>query len=311
MKRPRQTETIRTVYSTDRQGQPTQKTSMSITKDITPRGVQWNLLKLPVYIILFWLLILGPIFAVHTTFENGKFILAEDFRILYPDSEFQVITSSVITTPTLTYQDNLHYFLNGGSDFSDSSYSRSLKAPIPSDMTHILSDNLKASFIVFWDTSNNWMTTWYGADVGFGTRLGPIDTNIFEIPSNAGYFAIQSFKSSSSGWQNSPITFAELQTFNPRFQKIVFTDTEIAIVSERSYYDIMENARTAEYLNLFGAIEFVLNLPNLLGESKPLAFIGVQNTFSEILETVTETTRMVGNITFDGLRRLNPIGWRP
>jgi hypothetical protein len=295
MKRPRQTESIRTVYSTDRQGQPTQKTSMSITRDITPRGVQWNVLKLPVYVILFWLLILGPIFAVQTTFENGKVVLADDFRYTLGSSDLNLYDFDHI---------NLSFWSILGDLSSDGTSMRTDVLPIVNGSI-IFDDYTKVTKINWFDGPNNddmiafslidsvtrdWRRLLYWQD---------FSSNIPSIYPGATHFSLD---------------VTNLGDTLPNVSFSDFSNNEVnysLFFPANDYYDIMENARTAEYLNIFGVFEFVLNLPNIFGESKPLAFIGVDNTTSEIWDIVTDITGIVGNITFDGIRRFNPIGWRP
>jgi hypothetical protein len=70
----------------------------------------------------------------------------------------------------------------------------------------------------------------------------------------------------------------------------------------------MENARTAEYLNPFGFINFILDLPQVVGNFKPLQIVGVDNTLGEITDTVNSWRAQIS--PYNWIKYLNPINWR-
>jgi hypothetical protein len=74
-------------------------------------------------------------------------------------------------------------------------------------------------------------------------------------------------------------------------------------VINRSYYDIMENARTAQYANPFEFVTFILSLPSLIADSRPLAFLGINTTTSQMNNAVQQAR----SITTRGIFRLTPI----
>jgi len=131
--------------------------------------------------------------------------------------------SKVYSNPTVNYVNNEHYMSNGANNviFSGSGYARTDKISIPSGFTHIETDNLNNSYVLFWtggSVSHSYSST---SANDYGIYLGRVNTTEFEIPSGVEQVSFQVYYDGTSpGWDNSPVSFTNFQTLNPRFFQI-------------------------------------------------------------------------------------------
>lgn len=253
------------------------KTPSGITKTVS-RGSTWSIVKLPVYVLLTWLLILGPIFAVQTTFENGRVVLAEQFTFQQtPESTITVLNNYdlLFYTDTIWRPDN-------GSEFTSVGDHRTQKVEIINNSV-IIQDFSNIEWINFYNGST--FIGWFGQPNGptFSPYIDDFDN--FYVPNGATHFAIVAVQNNAF-WTIS-VSFSEFQN-NESFYETTITQSAI----DRDYYQIMENARTAEYGNIFSAFEFLLNIPSIISNSQPLAFVGNNNTFSQLWDTITNITSL-------------------
>jgi hypothetical protein len=172
----------------------TTQSRITITRSAPDYRKAIDLLRLPVFMLLFWLLVMAPFFTIMTTVSDGKIILADDFQLL-------TVNDSDLTLYTYTFENGGYLFASGNS-YTD---------------------------------------------------------------------------------------------INGQFRK--------------SYYDIMENARTAQYGNPFEFVNFLLQLPNMVGNSKPLAFLGIDASFSDMNQQVLEIRASGYQGLLDLFKVLNPVRW--
>jgi hypothetical protein len=262
----------------------TQKTtSITRSRDL---GNAIDTLKLPVFVLLFWLLVLAPFFTVMTKFENGQVLLADKFTLTEPSNGFV----------RLDYEVN--YLLNtfidtDGSYLSFSSYTSTEPIQIIADSI-IIEDPLDVTILIFYENST--MIQYSEPQTGL-IISEPV------IPSNATHFALVGYKLDFAPW--TPHVLVSEQDFidnKKEYEGFIFQ-------SGIDYYQIMENARTAEYGNPFEFITFILSLPSLIADSRPLAFLGINTTTSEMNDAVQKARSIttIGNFRLTPI--LNPFRW--
>ncbi len=341
--------------------QPKKFSTPTRTKLIKQKTFTIDLIKLPVFVLLFWLLVMGPFFTTMTKFENGQVLLADDFR-----TEYLEITSgscylsfegpnSLINLGTLG-----SWWSQNGSNFS-----YEMIVDIPSGGGYVINYYNGATGgleLLYNRESKDFITVVYGNDgkeerndltsAGLsGISKLKIEYSNFEIK----YFINDSFISSSNIKNQNPSTFSNLTTdiligalsadglFDMYDLKIyngsnlflhydfsecsgntlndlvnsndatisnaTWNGVPTSTIIDRSYYQIMENARIAEYGNPFEFITFILSLPRLISETKPLAFLGINTTTSEMNDAVQQARSITSLGNFRLAPILNPFRW--
>lgn len=327
------------------------KTPSGITKTVS-RGSTWSLVKLPVYVLLTWLLILGPIFAVQTTFENGQVVLADDFITqkidLIQSGDYSLLFNNVNqnvvfplhtnVTDNFEIEINLEFLtLPSVNDSEVFIYSNG----VSNNGFHIfLINNYSPAFhkIVFLYPGNNFFhSTTHTLNVNTSyeiiasringvtsLQIDGVNQTLGNLGSGFQYPEIPTTESSLNKLTNSQssnfvVNYLKISTNNTPIHEYLFNDgsgtilndnignkdgtiinpnwqltnvSSSTIITTRDYYQIMENARTAEYGNIFSSFEFLLNIPSTISNSKPLSFVGIQNTFSELWDTITNITSL-------------------
>jgi len=269
------------------------------SKVIKQKTFTIDVIKLPVFVLLFWLLVMGPFFTQMTKIENGQVVLADEFT-------FTEIDIPGDQTPyNIQYIQNSVYAGDTDNFFTNSSYNRTNKIDIINNSIFFINYEF-ITVILFWDENDNYLGIYGDDPTDFfkdaGVYLGnrPNEWNNSFIPSNASKFAFQSQSGTLFDYFPRNIPFATFQTIEAESR----TSSIIAV----DYYQIMENARTTEYANPFGFMIFILELPQIIGEFKPLQFVGVDNTVGEITNTINGIRARVSPYNF--LQYLNPVNWR-
>jgi hypothetical protein len=282
----------------------TTQSRITITRSSPNYGKAIDLLKLPVFMLLFWLLVLAPFFTVMTTIQDGKIILADAFNVNYG-----INISPGESLYDITYLNNSLQTIGTGIYGVTTNSEWSFTNKIEIQNNDIIFYGYENVTIIWFYNSNSEIIKTYRSQLisstwPFQTSRPSTWDNSF-IPQDAVYFAFASIKISQTSDANKPdlISFATFQTIEPAYsQQTIF-------VSQNNYYDIMENARTAQYGNPFEFVNFLLQLPNMVGNSKPLAFLGIDASFSDMNQQVLEIRASGYQGLLDLFKVLNPVRW--
>jgi hypothetical protein len=246
---------------------------------------------------MFFLLLLlsAPFFIIQTKNDATGRVLADDFKQLsYFVQEDELYN--------ITFVDNSLYDNSSGTLISSTNWARTDRIPLLNNSIRIL-DVSYITALLFWDDD-----IYIGYYIGYIGQSGPDPKRISEfiteypdIPSGTTHFALMALKISSPGWNPDSISFANFSTTQIEYEG----DFNLVV---QDYYDVMENARTADYINPFGVFNFILNLPQIIGNFKPLAIVGVDESVSEITDTVNSWRAQIS--PYNWIKYINPINWR-
>jgi hypothetical protein len=184
--------------------------------------------KLSGAMFMIFVLISAPFFAVQTEQDGINRVLSDEFNI------------------TISFQPYSIDFIPNEAYSSQDATVVSTTDWIRTDFIEIQNDSIiidgEYTLILFFDQYYDYIG-YYGTTSGqllgqIGEYLGEGDISQY-IPNFARYFAIQGSLTSST-WSNLIVSF---QTFEN-------TSLEYSVISVKDYYQIMENARTADYANV-------------------------------------------------------------
>lgn len=299
----------------------TTRTTTSITKTPPRIGQTLELLRLPVYMLLFWLLVMAPFFTVMTTVQDGRVILADEFRVQesteFPEElsgyywyyfgvdnpnfyNIQNQDGSLTTTGwggQWTYEsDHILFEIFGGNTFLNIYGNIDNFDNINLNFETIAGGtNNSAIQLISWNNPNfsNFEVTTIINDNN--TNLVSIVTSVsIEVHKNKDVFVF----SVNGGGANGSSRTREVKLFELTFDDFGFSSL---IIPEITYYDIMENARLADYQNVDSFTNIFYTIPRMASS--------LAEAYNRFINWTVNVNEFLNPFNEAVVENLDPDGW--
>jgi hypothetical protein len=213
--------------------------------------------KLSGAMFMIFVLISAPFFAVQTQQDGINRFLSDDF--IYNEFEINIPPGEALYE--ITYLNNTFHSISTdyGTQFNDA-WSFTNKIQIQNnDIIFYGYENV--TIIWFYDSDSDIIKT-YRSNLAVETwpyqasRPSTWDNSL--IPADAVYFAFSSIKIAQDSTGNKPdlISYATFETIEP-----AHSVGQTIVIPQNTYYDIMENARTADYQNVDSFTNIFYTIP--------------------------------------------------
>jgi hypothetical protein len=252
-----------------------------------------NLTKLSGSIFMVFVLISAPFFAIQTRQDGINRVLADEFQIRSSD----IISANKVyySLNTLNNDTQRYLYESGASIISSSSGTEYSSVKQIINNNSIILEEFNIVLIAYWN-NNTYLgyyfnpnfpndKTYWRNQTNYIADLNASNLNLF-IPNNATHFSIFSY---------SPITKVQYLDSAP-----YYIDGTDIFISALDYYDIMENARLANYSDVDGFTNVFYQIPRMAS-----SLAHAYNRFINWTENVNEflnpfNTQLVENLQPDG-----------
>lgn len=212
-----------------------------------------NFAKISGAAFMLFILISAPFFAIQTTQDGINRVLADDYSLI-----IQEILEGYVPV-NLTFIDGTVYSASNGT--VESPNSSAMRTNIVEVNFEIYIEHIdRFTFLNMWDENMDYIGCLNGYNYNwFGACSSTITTNFYTLPSNVKYIAF-------NGW-NETYNLPGIPLITTAIPFNVFTTQELeteksdTIIIQKTYYEIFENARLADYQNVDSFTNIFYTIP--------------------------------------------------